>query len=1450
MRARHPSRSSKRKLYKPFIIEELETRRLLTTFVGGDQFRFVDNNNDVIEINFFGNITAEVIGAHVVGGQGALINLPAAEIGTLLPTTPDGNSLFAIYVSQSDFTGGITVAQVPYTLNAGGGFASFGVTQPFNGSIGAIRVNNAQGGGLFNANAFGGTGVALLGARTLTPANGDTNDIPILTLPVNQTFGVLPTSITELTSGLTVAPGNSMNNFLFGGTILGNVNIGGAINTFYCGWLLTGNANGEDGDNTITDPQNFTVLGDIRNLDVMGSIGTIDDGGVQNPAFMSGFDMYVAGTIGNVQTFAATAAIVGSINAANLTGVPDDGDAQTQLNAYPTVPGKGFDFFDNDELGGQAGDVPADGEGGTLTAAFINNTYATAQYLSNGYNATLGSDNSIVVDGIIEDDTVNAERVNYYAVPLMAGQTITVQVQDGNQGGLTDAEDLDVGVFDPDGREIASDYNNNIPAETEEKPFQFTTDRPGVYRFAVAPEGDSTFVGTGPTAGDLPYELTIQNVGHMAIGSIVSAANILDNEELDGGNAGFGAQSADIGAIVAGGTILSNSDDAISVENGSLRCLEAGTIGGPANTDPDVEVPNGSVGLLESTTGNLDFNNVAEDDTVLDETPPAIGGDYEVVSAAGNLAAGLVCDGDIGTIRAGTIGAVPAAGIGEFQVDANNASGAGRIDLIDDAGNYGNNEEGGTPITLGPGGDLRYMNVLGAVYQDEKFGDILPAPQTFPTNSPDQVVEPSGSVVTLTPVGTTANALPQLTVTTFGLEDGGSAIVNVTSSGGLDVTASGDLSDQAAEIGAIDVEGNGNAVTAGAGVATKPVTVDNLQTPAVPAPPTLGAGNIPVNLIFSGNTQIDAFQVTGGNFDEIANNTPGGEIVNLTAGSIGTLTGSGNVGVDLQHDTPAAILPTAVISNTYPFNGERTGAVVNGSVVTVSLPIVGNLDVNGSVGTLSGTIEGAVDITGSVNSVNFQKGIYPSGSGNLANAGLFVNGVIGNVSNSVPGDIRGNVISTTGIDSIHVNNGSIIGASIGTPTEFADASNLNEGEITIEAGSGDYTTPTLSLGTVTVTGDGGIIGTNIITGDAGVISSLGGFGIFTTNVVTGTLGTVQEVITSGYGERDFTFIGGATFGELIAEGNGSLESTANFSPDVQYSENSAFDPYFGTIPNTLTDIDSYLGTTAAEPVIPGVTDTGIVENATMEGTVSLRSINCYEIRSTAPATTPCILSFSNKITNISTSGPIDGLEVTTGKLATLQTGGNLMHTTLTIAGRITRLIIRANLTDSSSIVAEGRNGNIGNLRVVGNMDGVIQADGGKIGTIQIYGDLFGQIKTRTISDLVLYQNLGDGSLDITGSAGTIQFVGDLGQPGDTLTVAGSVNTLKVGGNLTANVSVGGHLNQLEVNGSIVTGSKVTVANVLNLLKVGSDFQAGAIVQATAVKKVKIGGLDDGSIVIV
>jgi hypothetical protein len=1454
MHARRSSAVSKRKPFSPYICEFLEVRRLLTTFHGGQTFDFEDYKGNIEQISFFGNITAEVIGAQVQADNTVqLINLPPAVAP--LPATIPLDSIFAIYVSQSDFTGGITVAQLPTTNITGTPITDL-PTEPFNSSILQLRVNNAQTGLLQTVNAPANSGVALLGAVTQQePPDGTVPDNlePILTASVNQSFGVLPPEITTLTSGLIVAAGQNLGNFYFGGTVLGNVQIGGAINNFYAGWLLTGNANGEAGPNTVSDPHNFQVAGNIENLTVLGSIGTDEATATavtgSHPDYLSGFDMYVSGTIGTVQSFGS---IVGAINSANLTGVPNNGADQTETEFVDTTGG--YDYFANDQLG--PGPTLPDGN-----QAFTNNIAATAQYISNGYNAVLGTDTDVVVDGTLQDDTLGGDdAVDYYAVPLLAGQTITVQVV-STAGGTTTAgatSPVQTGVFDPDGREIASDYNRPDDAATAGQPFQFTTDRPGVYRFAVAPTGDSLFTGSVTGVGELPYTLTITNVGHMGIGSIVATNTVMENTAND--VAGFGTLSGDLGAIVAGGAVLSDfanpitissstTSNTIAVENGSLRALVGGTIGSATvGTDPEIVVPNGNVGLVETTSGDMYFNAPGAPDL-----PPAIGGDYELVSSAGNFLGDLIANGNIGTVRVQSITGDTARGSSAFSVDANHVSGDGSIDLIDDAGDLGDAALGGPSIKVGPGGTLKYLHVGGTVFRNALFGQTEATAGegqaiTYDPGESVPFVESSGATVTLVPVVTSTVPAPTLTITTYGLDDGGSAIVSVVSTGGLTVQASGNVGDQAIGIGSIDVEGEGNTVVAGTSMLTQ--NFNGVPTVEISGLPTIPAAVTPLDLVLSGNVQTSVFDLMGGNFDEIADNTPGGEIVNVNAASIGTLTGSGAIGTNLSHNTAAALLPNTVVLNTFPFNGQRTGVVVSGSIVNVTLASVGDISAGGDIGTIQGTITAPVFATGAIHNVLIGNGIYPSGSGNLSDAGIYADGVIGNVVGT-NADIRGNIVSSTGIQSVHLQNGSIINANIDEIETLSNSENIFQSSVISTETGGTIKHPILGIGSIVTNGSGGIIGSLVQSAGLGVLSARNGFGILNTTVSAPIDDILGSIYADGYGIRDVLWEGGYNAGSVTANGNGSLDSTAIFSPQVRYSETAQFDPFFGFEPNAATDIDSFLGTTASTPVIPGITDTGVIEDSTFVGGHQLGSVSAWSIRSaTADSGGVTTFNFSNAIGSIVTTGPIDGMSIITGKIGTLSSGGDLMHTSLTIAGRINNLIVKANLTDDSSIIAHGRNGNIGHLTVYGNVNGLIEADGGRIGTVRILGSLFGTVKSKFIQNLILYQNLGTGSLEITGSAGTIQFVKDLGPPGQTLTVDGSVKTLKVGSNLTSNVHILGKLGTLAVNGSIVTGSKVTVGNILQLLKVGTDFQAGAIVQAHAVKKVKVRGMNAGSIVIV
>jgi hypothetical protein len=1384
------------------------------------------------------------------GTQGALLG---TDTGTRTLFYVDAanrqplNTIFTIYVSEATEDSGISVALVPPVT------ATDRPMEPYTGSIGQLYVNDAQAGDPpFFVNAPANSGEALLGSRTLQLFPDQTiYDQPITSVALNgATFGVLPTGVTTLNAGLIVAPGQTLGNFLFGGTVMGQVNIGGSIDQFYCGWLLTGNAGGEDAVNEITDPDNFFVAGDIRDLIVLDSIGTETDSTLNTPNYVTGFDMLVGGTIGEVQTYDS---LIGNVNAEDLSTAPTLTSDQQEVEFRHNYTGSDS-YFDEDELGGQAD--------------FNNDTFATPQYLGADSNGTT------TVDGTLQNAAGLGDLVDYYAVPLLAGQTITTQVTGG---------EIDVGIFSPENVEVASDYNK--VAATEDEPFQYTATEPGVYRFAVAEFTDSKFTGNPNTVidGDLAYTLSIKNVGNLAIGGIVATNNILD--DADGGP-GFSASNGDLGSVDAGGTLLSRSEletdglgtdaDAISAETGNLRAVVAGTIGGPGGTNPDITAPDGSVGLLESTSGALDVNPDIVDPS------QAIGGNYQIVSSAANLVAHLIANGNIGTIRAASIASGDPS---YFQVDANDQSNAGTIDLIDDAGDFGTLPAGGPRIITGPRGNVRFIHVGGTAYSDAFFGGGAPLGTTYSPGFAPQIVDDSGSIVTLTPtpivtsttgaapagavggsntstsvtnadgsVTTTTtsisgNALTQtvtvstttaLTVTAYGIEgSGGSAIINVTNAtGGLTVSGSGDIPGQTAEIGEIDVEGTGTAVVSGNTTAT----VGKQTIVTLPAAPVLGTGQqLAVN--FTGAAKLDVFDLTGGAFTSISNTT-GGEIVNLAASSIGTLSSNGSIGIDLEHNTPAEIMPNAVVENTYPFNNQHYGIVVSGSVVSINAPQVGNIDVGGAIGSVTGAVRGPIVAADQIDAVNAGSGgIYPSGTGNKSNAGIYAGGVIGPVTSS--GDIRGDIVSQSGIISVHAtNNASIINSTIATFIDYFTAANINIATGLVPTSGSTLNNPILTLGSITTTGNGGIIGSVIVANHVGSIAVNGGFGIFDTAVRGNGDATVQSITTSGYGLRDDGFIGGASIGTVVANGDGSLVGTNNFSTQVRYSENSAFDPFFGTVPNAATDIDAYLGTTAAQPVIPGVTDTGVIENSDFAGSRTLTSMRAFQIRSTIPDE-PMEINFANSIGSITTTSQIENVDITTGKLTKFAPGGDVSGSTLTIAGKIGSLILKANLTNNSTIIASGANGNIGKITVDGNLDGVIQADGGRINNATIYGSLLGEIKANYVSNLYLKGQLGNGSLVVAGNAGTIFIGSDLNSP---LTIQGKASKVRIGGNMNANVTVDGALGQLVVNGSILTGTKATITNVLTLLSIGGDFQAGATVEAQAVKRVKVRGTDEGSIV--
>ncbi|HET6250607.1 MAG TPA: hypothetical protein VFE47_23165 [Tepidisphaeraceae bacterium] len=1498
-------------------------------------------------------------------------------------------SIFQIYISFSDPTGEIFTSQSNSPITSNGEMIPYG-----NGLTGALRVVNAQTGVVNLIAAPAKSGDALIGARTriITPGNNPVQDLfPVLTgtitVPVGGTgspFGNAPYAVGDaITAGVVSAPGTSVGSVNVSGPVMGDVELAGSIDTFYAGWLLTGEAGGEPGLDVVDDPGNFSVGGDIRNLLVSDSIGTDSDSALLAPTYLTGFDMHVGGTVGRVQSFDS---IIGNVNTSQSPTAPN---LTTNIIESETKTVGDPDPWDAGIVGG--GDT-----------AIYNDTFATAQDVGTLPTVVNGAPTAVVVDGVMQADPINADFADYYGVALLAGQTVTCQV-------VSTPAVLDLGVFNPDGDLIATDYNQVDPAQTQQKQFRFTADRPGVYRFAVSTEGDATFTDPGGSVvGDTPYVLTIQNVGDVAVGGIVATNNILDNvDTFMAPEPSFGVKVGDLGAISAGGDVLStNPGNTVVILDGSLRDIDAGTVGGTSSTtgttttitvaDPEVQVPLGSVGLISatSTTGALLFN-------LQGPMAPAIGGNYQLLSSQGNFEADLIADGSIGVLRAAQM----TDGVSIFHVNDDNSTTPGNIDLIDVVGNLGTLAAGGPEILTGPEGNVGYMRVGGIVYRDATFGGSQPEGTLYQPGESVTLTDDSGASVTITPTGTpsipatggpgtggtgTTGAggtgttgtggtgttgtggtgtsgsttgtggqivnpnLPQLTVTAYGIEgSGGVAICNITSTGGVTITGSGQESGQTVQIGVVDAQGLGQTInqlvnapskttqptqptaptgtnaagtggtttgtggtTTGGTTGTGGTTTTTTTAPTfftgpdtagplnrtlpLPNPPVLNPNSAsPLNVILTGSARMDAFEVDGGLFSSITDST-GGDIVNVNAASVGTLSSNGQLGLTQNH-TGAALNGLKVVANTFPLidahnaiiigtaggvtpggagpiNPLTTTTVTNGTTVTtttavvttpaiVTAPIlgiatisaahgIGNVDCGGngttvaSIGTIQGAILGPVYATGSIYSTILGAGgIATSGTGAGSQAGLYAVGQIGAVTNSVPCDIRGTIASDTGITGIDLKGGSIIF------TDIEDVLALNE-TVQIPVLKAvvptitPITNPVLDIGNIIVQGNGGIIGTNIGGDHIGHIDVQHGFGIFDTNFSTLGDGTVAGILADGYGLRFDDYFGGSSMGAVVAAGNGQNISTQVYSPDVRYSEIDAFDPNTGFQPNELSDIDISTGATAQVPQVAGFdgggTDTGVIQDCSFFANRNLTSVRAYQIRATDPATAPSTFNFANSIGTITTLSNDDGLAVITGKLQSFHPGGNIDHLTFQIAGPIKNLSIAGNVTSNSTIAATGRNGNIGKLHVGGSLQGSITA-ARTISNATIGGNLSGVVSAKQINSLKVVGMLNGGNLDIEGNVKTLQFVHDLGLPDETLTIHGSVKAIKIGGNLNADISVEGNLGTLTVGQSVITGTLTDIAGNLNSLIIDGDFQAGATIQAVIIKHQKIKGLDQGTI---
>ncbi len=1341
---------------------------------------------------------------------------------------------------------------------------------------------------------------------------------------------------------------------LVGGTVSGQVDTSGGVGTFYAGWLITGDTRGlAAGTPLLNDlATNFTIGGDLNNLVVRDSIGTLDMADVE-PSYFTAFNVVVGGATGEIRT----------------------GDSYLGVGRFELQPDAPSSTTFQREV--ESNYVPPTGSEitafqlGLLNDSFFsNNTFATAQVLAGTAGSPVGA---YTIDMRGELNTNTGDTVDYFGIPAMAGQLITVQtIADlPAVGGIPTVQ---FGVFDPDGRLITSSYSSPSAAAFAAAPLQFRADRPGVYRIAVGAYGDMDFVdgttsgpavsptGTGAESLTLAmgYYLSVSNLGALSLGGVTVANNIFNVANPLYYPSDFDGALGDIGAITAGGTYFAQSPSSIKVDAGNLRALVAGNIGDEDGNSPTLVVPNGSIGLLSSTVGMLQANP-----NPLTAVP--VGYDYQIIDAAGTLTGNFIANRAMGIIRAADIDG------GVYTVNADNIGNDGVIDLFDVSGGFN-----GPAITTGPGGNVRYIRA-GSVVRDPLFGGGVGDEMT--NNDPGVpvilnddsgsriVIQPGTAVIpadttntgntggTTTPTGPTIFQTSLTNILTYPIRgSGGVVLVSFTADGPIQINASGTGAAGSAEIGEIDMitpEGFGTPVVLDANgnpiffvppppppVTTQPnVGGDGSGTSPTPTPtPTPTSTEptpTPVNIGITGSAKVDVLGVAvmqseGGALNSLDNynNSTGGELVSIIASTIGGLS-SANVGVAINH-TGAALNPKsdlatlksaggsgqggstqggsfASVMNSYPFNQQHIG-VQSGNIGIISASeAIGNVAVFGTIGTLqpnsdgrdnpavfegiagpivvnagsdtstggSGTSTGGSGTStgtttpgaltppvtdyallpapsGSLITANLGEGLYASGSGAVGYSGLYVSGRISTVNNGGTGsDIRGNIIAGQSIGSINLTNGSIINTMIAQGAGGAgqyDFARQGPTALTSE-NQGTTTTPAFEIGSIRLKGNGGIIGSSITAADVGPIS-VAGFGIISSSITSNTAAVISDISAGGYGIRNTFINGGSTIGRLTANGNGANLSTAGLEASVRQSElGLAFDPYSLRSLNSLNDIHGFLGTSAAAPVINGRTDTGVIEDVTVVGSRNFDGATAYQIRSTNPANTPTTFYVANSVGSIVTSSAINGLAVITGKLNAFRPASDVFNLKMTIAGPISNVNINGSLAGSSFINAIGSNGTIGTLNIANDLIGTIQATG-RIQTINVGRNLSGNInilggsrKGGGLGSLFFGGTLANGSLNINGDVGTITSGGSFGQLGDQLNINGSIQTLQVRGDLLANVHVSNTAKKIDIFGSILDGVTVSVDNTINALLVGGNTNAGALIEARVLKKLKVAGVN-------
>lgn len=1047
---------------------------------------------------------------------------------------------------------------------------------------------------------------------------------------------------------------------------------------------------------------------------------------------------------------------------------------------------------------------------------YVTDTVDTAQFLSH-------PSGTYQVFGTLNGGGDN----DWYAIPLMAGQTITVS---GDMGGWGAIQLLDWrGIYlDSYRYESLDDWGidsrpgpsyvvspQGVPSGY--KPITFTAEEGGIYYLHVSSwyaedfDGGSSYfmyVSGGPTAA----------LGAVSVGGEMNAVLYTGEGRAELSHISV-ENGGGLGAVFVVGNSIGNglNASAYSMGGGDLVAYVAGIIGGPVDDGYTLDVikSDSNIGQVRSRTSWISA----------DITAGASGGFYNdeayiqnIYSAERYRDGSIVATGNIGMIE--TVGNMAAILI---SVNDDGIGLPGHLDLIDVGGQWRS-----TVLQHGTDGNIGFVHVRGTIFV---WGSAV-IESTFSDGRAVVLNDDGGGRMTVT--------VPEraMIVDAFGrpvLDTNGQPTFAPTTTVSYSQIP---VDDMVGGIGGViaNLRFDGPATL----TATGRVEVSNLALTGPAATSTLT-----INGTTTSST-VPVYYLTAPGLLSFTNNTPGNLISALFTGTVDTIKLAGSVGPEIGstyerlrgRDVAVGVgLPTA------PRFGWSHGTL-NG------------IDVVGDLNTL--TIDGALSdlrVSGTAGTIRV--------NADNRTPAYRANGAPGGDGNPGWDGVRGIVFAGTRINQIFVGDGlADDGGSVGMDHGTVDPP--------VTGGTDSYPRAAImsagSIGTVTIVGprrefNGMVFGElngSIMAMQDALITVTSPMGV-TTQVVVPAIGSIigtqgasltaivgatqldswragkgsEYFFTGGVGTVDFsgdmaetgaTINGSEIYGQYINKVIASLDSNGIANSIIDARSGRANLPAIGQVLAGGPGMNNVLVVSSGGDIgeVRGLGPVADIKNSSFVSTAGMQKLIARDLVNNGihmPGTVKWIESTRDMRDNLAGAGGGYGVQATmVGAIDKIVVGNDFARNQLTVAGTIGSMVVKGDFENSVVTLQGPAIGYLKSLLVTGNISGQI-VSAGRIGTIiSQKGAISANIKTLendSNSDVDKIQTaLGfTGRLDVAGTLHKFISAVSLGSNPDTnngqtqqFNIGGNLDSLRVGSkgvaNLYTDINVGGNIGVIDVDGTM------------------------------------------------